>query len=115
MEHQNPTHIVCFDHPNSLMPSGYGTATVDDGDEDEILRQAIETNPHHKDATEEEIEEARETATIYRVPQRHETIISSHALAILEENAVQDLPYCEGEHKEELTAAIAKARESVRE
>lgn len=65
-----PTHVVTFDHPNSLMPNGYGTATAPDGDVMDILTQAVETDPHLS-ADNIPLGEI-DTATIYRVDARVE-------------------------------------------
>lgn len=114
MEHQDPTHVVCFDHPNSQMPTGYGTARVEEGHEDEILRQAIATDPHHPEVSDDDIAAVRENATIYRVADRDRKVqIDRMALAQLADNAREDLPYCEGEHAELLQEAIHVAEEAL--
>jgi len=68
------THVVCFDHPNSGMPGGYGTATsnLTGAEDDDIYRdivlQALNTSPHHD--YDEVPDDVMESATVYVVSEQ---------------------------------------------
>lgn len=63
-----PTHVVTFVHPNSRHPTGYGTATVEDEDPVEIVRQAVLSHPQSQNSvSDDEVRDLLSEATIYRV------------------------------------------------
>jgi hypothetical protein len=70
---QSTTHVVLFQHPNSLLPQTWGTAEVapdNDGDVDvdQIIMEAWLTDPHHSlDTDYFDLEKMREFATIFPV------------------------------------------------
>lgn len=66
------THVVLFQHPNSLLPQTWGTAEVDpendDVDVDQVIMEAWLTDPHHTLENDYfDIEQMREVATVFPV------------------------------------------------